>query len=513
MTMRFTKILLALSLTTAIVACKPAAETPSATAQATEIAWRDGDVDDALAEAKESGRPVILYWGAKWCPPCNQMKSTLFKDANFIAETQNFVPVYLDGDSEGAQRWGEQFGISGYPTVIVLSPQGTEVTRLSSAATADKFAELLRVTATRTESTEALLARAEKDASGLSADDWRLLAGFDWQNDPKHFSDVARAAALLDRLAAAAPDAALKRRFGLLALVVGADEGENGKAKLSAAQQAQAAAVLAPLLASADEVTVNRQELIYSTAPLIAGLTDGTQRAALSAALQTALDKVYADESLAMTERLGTVYADIQLAKAQGGTVPAAVLDKVRARVDWADKTAKDDMVRQSVISDAAAFLDRAGDRPAARKLLVAELDRSKWPYYYMLDLSSLEEEAGNKQAAIDWARKAYETAQGPATRVQWGIAWSNAVLRLSPQDKKAVEASAAAVIDEIGKNPDSYYQRTRVKVTAWGEKLKAWSDKNGGAEVLGRLQTKMSSVCAKQGAEASACGSWTRTA
>ncbi len=442
--MRFTRILLAFALATTVAACKQAETSAPVAAQAHEIAWREGDVDDALAEAKESGKPVILYWGAKWCPPCNQMKTTLFKDPTFIAETKNFVPVYLDGDSEGAQRWGERFGISGYPTVIVLSPQGTEVTRLSSAATASKFAELLRVTATRTTTTEALLARAESDPTKLSPDEWHLLVNFDWRNDPKHFGDPARAGALLERLAAAAPDAATKRRFALLALVVSADNGPDGKISLTPTQQAQLSEILPPLLADGSEVAANRQELIGGAVDLITALPEASQRDALGTSLVAALDKLYADPSLAMTDRLDTTFADIALAKAKGDTIPPAVLAKVRERVEWADKSAKDAMTRQAVISDAANLLAEAGDRPAANRLLEAELKRSEWAYYYMLDLASIAEDAGDKKAAIDWARKAYETAHGSATRVQWAIAYSNTVLRLAPTDKAAVEASAA---------------------------------------------------------------------
>jgi len=260
MTLKTISLALALALATA--ACSQA-DSPTQVAHASAIAWREGDVDDALAEAKELGKPVILYWGAVWCPPCNQMKATLFKDAGFIAETENFVPVYLDGDTDGAQRWGERFGISGYPTVIVLSPDGTEITRISSATMASELPDLLRVAAGRTTSVEALLAKAADDTAGLTADDWKILAGFDWRNDPKHFQDLAKAGTLLASLAEAAPEPALQRRFGLLALVVAADKDDDDKVTLSAAQQAEVARILPPLLASSGEVTANRQELIY----------------------------------------------------------------------------------------------------------------------------------------------------------------------------------------------------------------------------------------------------------
>ncbi|HJW54817.1 MAG TPA: thioredoxin family protein, partial [Burkholderiaceae bacterium] len=62
------------------------------------IEWHKGDVDSAFALARARNKPVFLYWGAVWCPPCNQVKATIFNRQNFIERSRSFVPVYLDGD-------------------------------------------------------------------------------------------------------------------------------------------------------------------------------------------------------------------------------------------------------------------------------------------------------------------------------------------------------------------------------------------------------------------------------
>lgn len=507
--MRLTSIGLVLGIATGLAACHQTAPAPAAgSAQVEPIAWREGDVDDALAEAKETGKPVMLYWGAKWCPPCNQLKSTVFRDPAFIAETRRFVPVHLDGDTTGAQRWGERFGIRGYPTVIILRADGSEIARLSGAASG--LADTLRVAAGRSTPIEELFAKAEKTPQALSGDDWQVLSSFDWQNDPRHFDDPKRLAGLLDRLASAAPDGPLKRRFTLLSLGVGISPGPDGHYALTPAQASQIEQVLPAVFAHGDEVVANRQVLSYAIPPLVAALPDAGQRAKIGASLTTALDRVYTDASLPLPTRMGTVDADIILARANGG-VPPAVLAKVRQRTAWADANARDPMVRQSVISDAADLLHQAGDDAGAKALLQAELKRSASPYYYMLDLAGIAEDEKDGKAAITWARKAYEASDGPATRVQWAIEYSKTVLRQAPADKTQVEASADAVVDELAKNPDDYYQRTRVKVAGWGAQLQAWSDAHHGKALLAKLDSRMAAVCAKQGEAAVRCRQWAK--
>ena len=104
---------------------------PPAHAEAGGIAWYEGNVDVAFKAARASNKPVLLYWGAEWCPPCKQIKSAVFTRPDFIEKSKLFVAVHLDGDFLDAQKGGDVFRVTGYPTVVVLKPDRTEITRIA----------------------------------------------------------------------------------------------------------------------------------------------------------------------------------------------------------------------------------------------------------------------------------------------------------------------------------------------------------------------------------------------
>ena len=104
-------------------------------------------------------------------------------------------------------------------------------------------------------------------------------------------------------------------------------------------------------------------------------------------------------------------------------------------------------------------------------QLYQAELKRSHSPYYYMLGLASNARRRGDKAAAIDWARQAYETAQGPATRLQWGTSYVGYLVEFAPEDAARIEKTAQAVIAEVAAD-DVFFGRNRAALTRISTRL-----------------------------------------
>jgi thiol-disulfide isomerase/thioredoxin len=154
-------------------------------ADAPGIAWFGGDVDAAFASAKASNKPVLLYWGAQWCPPCKQLKSAVFSRPDFIEKSKLFVAVYLDGDLPDAQKWGDEFRVTGYPTVVVFKPDRTEITRIAGNMDLSLYAGVLDNALGDVRPVKDVIELSIKGDAPLAADDCRRLAyhAFDLEDD------------------------------------------------------------------------------------------------------------------------------------------------------------------------------------------------------------------------------------------------------------------------------------------------------------------------------------------
>ena len=125
-------------------AVSPAAAASAAPAAAAQPAakpntgkWID-DFDEALAIASANNLPLFLnFTGSDWCPWCKFADQQVFshKEWRDYAATR-VVPVFVDfprgqplskKHREANEALSKKYGIRGFPTFLVLSPDGEKV--------------------------------------------------------------------------------------------------------------------------------------------------------------------------------------------------------------------------------------------------------------------------------------------------------------------------------------------------------------------------------------------------
>jgi thiol-disulfide isomerase/thioredoxin len=483
-------------------AAAPAATTTEGLHQVGGIAWQKGDVDAAFAAAKAQHKPVFLYWGAVWCPPCNQVKATIFNRQDFIERSRFFVPVYVDGDSASAQRLGDRFKVSGYPTMILFTPDGGEITRLPGEVEVDQYMRVLAMGMNGARPVKETLAAALSSGGGaaLSADDWRMLAYYSWDTDEHTLVAAKTLSPTLERLAKACPatqpDTAARLRLRALVAAATAKDVKPREDKAAAAD-------LTRLLADPRLARENFDLLTYYADKVVAYITPpkSAARAKLAADWNAVLERFVADPAISTADRLSAISGRIALARLdapKGSALPDPLLQTVRDEVARADRETTDPYARQAVVSAAADALSDADLMAASDALLEAELKRSHSPYYFMLDLAANAKKRGDKAAALDWEQKAYAAADGPATRLQWGVHYVNALIELAPHDEARIEHAAKSVIGELDPTPDTFYERNRRGLERMGGKLAAWNAQHRHEPAMARIRAQMAAVCAK---------------
>jgi hypothetical protein len=425
------------------------------------IAWQHGGLDAAFALARSQQRPLFLYWGAVWCPPCNRVKSDIFGRGEFIQRSSSVLCFHLDGDSAGAQALAEQYRLRSYPTLVLFAPDGGEITRLPCELDGELFvAAFDAALAVHAAGSSAAIAlrTALSGERALSADEWSLLSHYSWDTDE---GSLLGQRGLAETLAALASVSA---------------NGGNADAAVRLnlhAQLAAGSADAAGLLAVFSDARLARSNMDVLSNSGINLIKIASRREELVAALSGIAAQWADDFWLGATDRLGAVRLQMRLARLLAPT--QGLQEQVRQRVEEALAEAADGCERHTLVNTAVSALNDAGLASQAEQVLLAELPRSHSPYYFMLSLAASAKRRGDTAGVLEWYGKAWQGSTGLATRLQWGVTYLSSLIELAPQDVARIEQAAQGLLADIdAAGADAFKQRNLGQLQKLGPKLAA---------------------------------------
>jgi thiol-disulfide isomerase/thioredoxin len=131
----------------------------SITLAAAEPAWLT-NLEDGKQAARASGKPLLVYFtGSAWCPPCKLLHAEVMTSPAFEAYAASRVLVKLDypplSEREASKVKANpalgklmtiksDYKVTGFPTTILLNPDGKEYGRREGYGKGEGAAAFLR---------------------------------------------------------------------------------------------------------------------------------------------------------------------------------------------------------------------------------------------------------------------------------------------------------------------------------------------------------------------------------
>jgi thiol-disulfide isomerase/thioredoxin len=474
-------------------------------ADAPGIDWFKGDVDAAFSAAKAGNKPVLLYWGAQWCPPCKQLKSAVFSRPDFIEKSKLFVAVYLDGDLPDAQKWGDVFRVTGYPTVVVLKADRTEITRIAGNMDLSLYAGVLDDALGDVRPVKDVVALATAVQEPLAAADCRRLAYHAFDLEDEGAFEPAKLQVAFENGARLCPAELVKERARLNILAAGSAATVQ---KSAIEKGGKADKNLTVLIVRVNQLLANR-DVAIANADALRGLPREFYLAArqtlpqiapnMRASLMSIGDAATANPQFAPADQLAAQLMKVRVAKAYSpdGKVPTDIRTVALQNAARMLAVKQESYVRAGVVNSAINIYLALDDLPRARDLLALEATSSNTPHYYIGDLADVEEKLGNHARALELLAEAYQKARGPASRFQWGYQYLDGLLRMAPEDLATIEKVGTMVIAELD-GPGRIHRRTLSRLNRLDQALRKWNTTPQRAAVVQKLRSGVAQACAK---------------
>ncbi|MEJ2371562.1 MAG: thioredoxin family protein [Gemmatimonadales bacterium] len=464
------------------------------------IHWQT-DPEQAFEEARLSDRLVMLYWTAEWCPPCHDLKENIFPKPSFIEKSRLFVPVYLDGDQPNAQTWGEKFGVVGYPTLVVLNPDGTEIVRVSGGMNLAAYEEVLDTALSTTQPLDELLASLDKPGD-LSVTSCRRLAYHAWSYDLAYSGSGSEIGAKLleagQRCPAEVPVDRARLQIVAADLLASSSAAElsDGRAMDAAMKRALEGVYeisQSPKLADPNAFFV--LDLLTDNRSLADQFSHGENVDFISPWLES-LERFAENPENTPYTRLYAIGGRLSILRGTKGpdSLPEMSVIEAKEAVSEFLNEDSDGYDRSAVVLSAVFTLTKLGDYDAAQTLLLEEITQSRTPFFPMVELAQLLVESGEHVQALDWYEKAYDNSIGSATRIQWGAMYLLACIRLQPDDSDRIVSAAVRAIGEL--QGTDWSARVKRGIDYMGNSLTKWNADGEHDAALEKIRSAMLQLC-----------------
>jgi thiol:disulfide interchange protein len=123
-----------------VIGCNAGADDVSAI----KIQWVP-DLNEGLRLAKENGKPVMLYFTADWCGPCQALKKGAFSDKRVAEASRKLVNIQIDHDKNPESF--SAYRINAIPAILFLAPSGELISRYRGDFSSGDFVKSMKSTA------------------------------------------------------------------------------------------------------------------------------------------------------------------------------------------------------------------------------------------------------------------------------------------------------------------------------------------------------------------------------
>lgn len=99
------------------------------------------DYQSALKLAQDKGQKLIIDFNTDWCTWCKRLDTVTFVDSAVIAMSQNLVFAKINAEKDTVTA--QLYKVRGYPTVVLVNADGSEIDRIGGYLPPKEFMETI----------------------------------------------------------------------------------------------------------------------------------------------------------------------------------------------------------------------------------------------------------------------------------------------------------------------------------------------------------------------------------